>query len=1023
MDFKEYYSAREQLVKILKDDFLGPVSEDEVLTEPPVVYYISGKLYPKNILKIDDNGDVITEEDIFDDETELLSNQMYQSAMGITFSISAETKSFDIVCNVAYYDYSEEVNDEKKSIHKWTRRTLYKSISINTSDVLNKAYTKHEVFNQLYVHIRAHLSKDSKSINCIVSLVNNGVAVNSKYEELSRNTFFQPEIMITNLNSGAFCDIRKNDISVVDEETASLELIYKNYKSYAGGHGCSATWTVEDGVVKKVFTDFLPEYEVKQMMPSNCFDKKILSMAYLATAPYSEVSVGLEKAINGYNLWITDQYLASNGNDVAKANLSKCENVLNRLTESISLLSDNKVYQAFQLANETMYYQRTKKDDLSDNSITWYPFQLAFLLLEIKSIIDPNCTDRSVVDLLWFPTGGGKTEAYLGISAFILFYERVSDLGKYNTEHVSIVMRYTLRLLSLQQFERASAMICAADLLRAKNKLGSTPFSIGLWVGDSLTPNRLDEADLYLRKGESSSYSNPVQFKKCPWCGTKLGAADYFVDKQNKRMHITCNNSKCDFSSGLPIHLIDDDIYAHKPSFIISTIDKFVQIAYKDEAGSLFGAGNKNLSPSLIIQDELHLISGPLGTMSGIFEAAIQKLFENSGVTPKVIASTATIRNADNQVKALYGKACMQFPPQGIDTDDSFFAKKSTRDEKPARNYLGIMPSGISKSTAFVRIMGALLFASRYLVECGYSDEVIDSFWTHTGYFNNLRDLGSALIRVIDSVQDRFNYLRKTKFLTSYPISNEKSRYAKLYELTSRNSSSDLGEFIQNELMIPYKRKSDVEPYDFLLASNMISVGVDVSRLGSMLVIGQPIKTAEYIQATSRVGRTTPGLVVTMFNGAKTRDRSHYEQFIPYHSSFYKYVEPTGLTPFSDRARDRGLQALYVLLVRYSIPKMKDNKDAVNYSLDLPGLQEIREYILNYVRNVDPYEVTNVEKELDSIETFWNDRAEKASSLSYYNYNRDDDSLYKEDYKENSRFRMMNSMRSVESSVEVDVEE
>lgn len=1022
MDFKEYYSAREQIVKILKADFLGPVDEEEILTETPVSYYISGKLYPKNILKIDEAGEVVTDEEVFDEETELLSNQLYQSAMGISFSVSTETISFDVICSVAYYYYFEENNDDK-NIHKWKRKTIKKVVSVNTKEILKNKNVKYEIFKQLYVHIKANISKDRKSINCIVSLVNHGVANNSRYEELSKDTFFQPELVITNLEKGNFCDIRRNEISVVDEETASLELLYNNYKSYAGGHGCGANWNEKNGVVECVFTDFLPEYELKQMMPSNCFEKRILSMAYLSTASYLEVSLGLGKAVNEYKQWIANQLSKVGDNEVALSNLSKCDEVLKRLNESIVLLSDEKVYKAFQLANETMYYQRTKKDDLVDGDISWYPFQLAFLLLEIKSIIEPRSKERNIVDLLWFPTGGGKTEAYLGISAFVLFFERITDLSKYNTKHVSIVMRYTLRLLSLQQFERATAMICAADLLRLKNGLGSVPFGIGLWVGNSLTPNSIEEANLYLSRGESSNYSNPVQIKKCPWCGAKLGTTDYSIDKNNKRMNIKCNNNKCDFNSGLPIHLIDDDIYAHKPSFVISTIDKFVQLAYKDEAGSLFGAGCGHMSPSLIIQDELHLISGPLGTMSGIFETAIQKLFENDGIKPKVIASTATIRNAANQIKSLYGKECLQFPPQGIDTDDSFFAKKSNRYEKPARDYMGIMPSGVSKSTAFVRTMGALLFASRYLEEKGYSDEVIDSFWTQTGYFNNLRDLGSALVRVIDNVQDRFNYLRETKFSTTYPMANKKKRYAKLYELTSRNSSSDLGDFIQNELMIPYRKDSNIEPYDFLLASNMISVGVDVGRLGTMLVLGQPIKTAEYIQATSRVGRATPGLVVTMYNGAKTRDRSHYEQFIPYHSSFYKYVEPTGLTPFSDRARDRGLQALYVLLVRYNIPKLKGNNDAVNFSLDLQGLSEIKKYITDYVELVDPYELSNVEKELSMIEKFWDNRAKRASTLSYYNYNRDEDSLYKDDYKENSRFRMMNSMRSVEPSVEVSVEE
>jgi hypothetical protein len=467
---------------------------------------------------------------------------------------------------------------------------------------------------------------------------------------------------------------------------------------------------------------------------------------------------------------------------------------------------------------------------------------------------------------------------------------------------------------------------------------------------------------------------------------------------------------------------VDEDIYETKPSFVIGTIDKFAQVAFKEEAGCLLGVDPPN-PPELIIQDELHLISGPLGTITGLYEAAITKLCTRGSVQPKIIASTATIKNAKEQIKALYGMDYSQFPPQGISINDSFFACLSSEKEKASRRYMGILAAGTSRALTFNRIMGAMLFASRYLIDAGYSEEVIDSFWTETGYFNTLRELGSALTRIVDSVQDRYQYLKNTKFKDRYPFKSGSERYDRYFELTSRQNSNNLGEAIQNNLLISYKADALTRPYDFLVASNMISVGVDVSRLNSMLVVGQPIKTSEYIQSSSRVGRSTPGLVIVEYHPSMVRDRSFYEQFIQFHSSLYKFVEATSITPFSDRARDRGLQALYVVLCRYFVPELRGNKDAKNYRKNNPKLEAIRRYILDYVSIVDPDEVENVALEIAEIETVWEERASHSTELIYWSYVEKDTALFKKDYREGDRFRMMNSMRSVEPSVNVFVEE
>ena len=715
--------------------------------------------------------------------------------------------------------------------------------------------------------------------------------------------------------------------------------------------------------------------------------------------------------------------------EIARSNIQKCQDACNRIDYAIRLLKesaegDGKVFRAFQLANEAMLLQRRQTllksgKTFDPAKVCWYPFQLAFVLHELTSFIEPKghpgqeVPDRQMVDLLWFPTGGGKTEAYLGITAFVIFLRRLRDAS---ADGVTVIMRYTLRLLTLQQFERASILIFACELLRKKYNLGGNEISIGLWVGGNLTPNHLKDARTSINKqkqGGVDEKSNPVQIKVCPWCGEKLYAQHYDVDLVQNRMTIRCPNPHCHFHSapgGLPVHIIDDAIYQQLPTFVVATVDKFAQIPLNDKPAALFGIGNNKKPPELIIQDELHLISGPLGTMTGIYEAAISKLCERDGVCAKVIASTATIRNAANQIMALYGRNHTQFPPQGLSAEDSFFAVQSTPEEKPARQYFGVMGIGTTATTTLIRVNAAMLFATRYLATLGYPDAVVDNFWTITGYFNSLRELGGASTQILDDVQSRLDYLAKTKFVSVYPGVDTSKGYTYTEELTSRMSNSEITDIIQVKLKRSYTKDNHADVFDYLLASNMISVGVDVGRLGAMVVAGQPKTNAEYIQATSRVGRDNPGLVIAVYNASRSRDRSHYEQFLKYHSALYRYVEATSLTPFSDRARDRGLHALYVSLCRYLIENLRGNSQAINYRSDNPEVQKVEKIIIDYVRKVDPDELSAVMDELKDIQDAWDIAA--TGSLVYKS-KRNEKKLLKSD-TENDRFRTMNSMRNVD---------
>ena len=587
----------------------------------------------------------------------------------------------------------------------------------------------------------------------------------------------------------------------------------------------------------------------------------------------------------------------------------------------------------------------------------------------------PNDPEREIVDLIWFPTGGGKTEAYLGLAAFTICLERLRGGGMGTT----VLMRYTLRLLTAQQFQRASALILAIETLRVDRELGADlgaeRISIGLWVGQSLSPNSRGEARAALRSLRQDRYAkNPFQVLQCPWCGMT------FTDRQNlgyresrakdgeqRTVQFICPDEACRFghgSTGLPIAVIDEDIYDTPPTMLIGTVDKFAQIAWDDRVGRLFGIGTAGHPPALIIQDELHLISGPLGTIVGLYETAIDRLCARDGRIHKIVASTATIRRAHEQCKDLYARNSFEFPPQALRAGDSYFALEDR--EAPGRLYVGFMGTAVkSHQTALVRACSPLLQGVCYPPDepDPETPAIVDPYGTLVWYFNTLRELGHAATLCVGDIPE---YLKGLCHRLNIPY--ESRRYIReIVELTSRRGADEIPAILQ-QLEVKWRMKPvGPQPVDVLLATNMIAVGVDVSRLGLMVMSGQPKGTSEYIQASSRVGRAHPGLVVTVYAQSKSRDRSHYERFVAYHQSLYRYVEPTSVTPFSPQARERGLRGVLIALVRLmagvSLPNLID--------VNSEEIREQIEAIIARAEHVDPDEVEETRSQLEEWLAFW----------------------------------------------------
>jgi hypothetical protein len=795
-----------------------------------------------------------------------------------------------------------------------------------------------------------------------------------------------------------------------DPDELIADLHYRDVLEYAVGHGVATIAGEDTHGCKSVRTTWIPSAEIPRVDHA---DKETIGEVELAMERLGEISdlADARNCLGGlvaaYQLWINSQaaglstQLSAKQKSTAQDLINGAKVAAGRIEEGIEALGDPQCLEAFRIANRAMarsarqrFAVQQGKQPHEVEPPRWRAFQLAFILMNMSGLFDPLHTERRVVDLLFFPTGGGKTEAYLGLAAFTVVLRRLQNPGM-GSAGVSIIMRYTLRLLTLDQLSRAAALMCALELERAIHKsLGEWPFEIGLWVGSAATPNRMgkanddspgknDTAYTKLTKYRNNPRKNPapIPMEECPWCGSRFEPDCFHLEPpgsiEPRDLRVSCINMHCEFSAAnhdarLPILGVDEPIYRRLPCFLIATVDKFAALPWIGRTGGLFGnvdrfdshgfygacdpgkgtllPEGRLLPPDLIIQDELHLISGPLGTVAGIYETAIEELCKRDlgdgrQRLPKIVASTATVRRADHQIRALFGREQTAiFPPPGPNRDDSFFARTiPSTAENPGRLYLGVAAQGRSMKVVLLRSALALLARAEKLhLENGgkTSDNPCDPYMTMLSYFNSLRELGGSRRIVEDEVylqvQSRWKRKRldpddqqfRSRFIRRTPV-----------ELTSRVSTDDVAN-AKRRLAADFSREERV---DVALATNMISVGLDIVRLGLMVVFGQPKTTSEYIQATSRVGRdrNKPGLVLALLNVHKPRDRSHYERFGIYHRTFYRSVEATSVTPFSPRALDRALAGALVGLCRHHLSAMEAPTKAGEVQSHLPELQKL----------------------------------------------------------------------------------
>jgi hypothetical protein len=1010
---------RREIVRDLRWSFFGPdfsdTPEEKQMFEmvdsrksDPSGLFITGILSPMLLLNEDEDSQ---------DDSPFSKTGNSDSSFGFTFCVPKnENGLLEIGGELSTYKRGK--NSEGKSV--FIREEKEFKFRLSGQELLNLKRNYYDVIEfgpqsdkiQMAITKRLDMHNDEGEIYTL-SIIHLGKE-HSSNRSWDRTAFHVSIYASTNASFVSLPEV----LNELTEDKRKSSLLYRDVKRYAIGHGCGTQ--LNENVIRSTF---FPSVEVPVFTHKD-LDSKALDMSYWMN---DNVQLNLLEDIpNDYLNWINlniekTQGLNHSQLEVLHNNKASSFKVVERIKKGIERLkSDPNALLAFQYMNRAMLMQQVrsktemvpfkkttngfKHDSVEDWDIDdrgtwpvenqarfgkWRLFQMAFILMSLDDVCSDKKDDN--LDLIWFPTGGGKTEAYLGLSGFLLLYERlISD----DHSGVKIIMRYTLRLLTAQQFERAACLIVALEDIRLliPEMLGQKEFSIGLWVGGDVTFNKhgvstnapikkIQTSNQWfdaLSQMKSQSWSWILQ--KCPRCSREFGLkwSDskkyiYGVERNEERTKVYFS---CDCSSNrnksLPVYVVDEDVYSELPSIVIGTVDKFARLSWNPSSAKIIGVqakGSGNHSKlSLIIQDELHLLDGPLGTIAGLYEAAIDFLISRTGAKPKRIGSSATLAMAREQCRDLYGvplESVNVFPPALLDWNDNYFSYADTNSS--GRQYVGLYANGSpSNKTTQYRLFSSLLQSGGELYE-KYKDDA-EGYSTLVNYFNSTKDMGHALSLMGDDVPRELVQLRSRFNYTS-------DRWKKvdindgLVQLHG-NVKSDVVQKDMQRLTIKYEQSKHVHT---VLATNMISVGLDVPRLALMSIIHQPKSMSEYIQASSRVGRgKTPGIVFVMLSSLRMRDRSHLEDFVVTHQKMYSLVEPSSLTPYSLSSLERALPGVLIAIFRND--PQYGSREAIRGIAD-ELYDTVKEFFLKRIRLIDPLELDNFIQNYRLFCRLWNSGA------------------------------------------------
>ncbi|GHJ18179.1 helicase-related protein [Micromonospora sp. AKA38] len=1041
-------SAQEFALKHLREAYVGPDrGEDEVVLNMPDRQYAVGMLFPSTSSPRGREGSERQEADV-----DVMLGEIEEHGAGVPLAedwrpssaaISFVANRSSVSCDFSGGTYQRVVDDGPP---RW-KRTPFRFHGIQ----LSRDLPVHQISAcgvKVEVGSRWRPYRESWLVTVHVRVLTTSTGDDRSDIPLM---LFQVSLSVSPSSGGRFLEYDISHSFDMDPEAAELRLRYRNKKIFAVGHGMAADWEFDAGECSKVFLDPMPSVVVPAVETTG-FDSGSIEAEALRLDNLSRIDSQtdvivpmLDAFVEAFSIWVTSQedQVDSFGqrSHVARSITVRAREAARRMAAGVELLRaprNHSLRAAFALGMTAMRLQmlpsetRTVGGPAEPEQPRWRPFQLGFLLVALASTVDERHGDRELVDLIWFPTGGGKTEAYLGLSAVEIFRRRL--VHGVEGGGTAVITRYTLRLLTAQQFQRAASLICAMELIRLNDERakGMAPFSIGLWVGNEVTPGSRKDAKAALQrlyKAARPEEANQFQLENCPWCGADLLPAARSADPKRYGLRVLgndiiihCTRSTCQFSNELPVSVVDEVLYDEPPTILLATVDKFARLQFNPNAGRLLGLDTAFRQPSMVIQDELHLLSGPLGTTVAVFDAVIQLLLRSGGSSPKIVASTATIRASTDQVQGLYGREVALYPPAGLEGDRTFFSRPV--DNGQGRLYIGLMPQSLSQVSAVVAAAAPLIEIPEVLARDCPLAVTRDSYWTVVMYHNSLRELGRTGTLVVDDVNGRLEP-RSDRLC----LSLRRVRADRVLELTSRRGPEELPKDLRE---LGRGADQGTQAVDVVLSSNMLSVGIDIPRLALMLMVGQPKTTAEYIQATSRVGRgKNNGIVTTLFRSNRARDRSHFETFRGYHEALYRNVEPTSVTPWSIASRRRSLAGALVALMRNSIPTLAAN-DAASF-LDL-GSKQIRGSVerivsafIDLVSHSDEAEAEAASEEVWRLLREWDYRAanvrEAGGTLLYERRKPDDEALLKRFGQSGSGWLAADSMRSVEPNVAVHVRE
>lgn len=1053
-------ALREEFIGEVRSRLIGPSAPDEELREKPNKRYLTGMIFPKGASagramsdEEELSNDDATDDDL--DEIESPMDMLFQklpASIGLTFALVEQEKLIRVELGGATYERrAAEIIAEESARGKTGKSSagnaprIWKRVPLVTGDadvIVDFAAGSDGRQKQLVLGGRASLHLFIRRAQGVriatVSLVNEreteedtGVAV--------EDILFQVRMKCSPA-SGVPAYPDAPTISE-DEEAEELALQYRALPTFAVGHGCGVAWPdPEIGSVDVVAVDFMPAVEVPpvttdiESLPAKV--QEALSLFRLQDPKFDPLPA-FSALVSAYEQW-RDRLLAvvvtARFDEPKRRVLERIDAVIARMKDGIKLLSSEpKAMGIFCQANRAMLlsiarsaanrdrkpgeqYREIDLNSLDPETFRWRPFQLAFFLLSLRGLWNPTHEDRSIVDLIWFPTGGGKTEAYLAVAAFEILRRRIVEGDRGNG--TAVIKRYTLRLLTIQQFERAGSLICALETFRRAGAIpGASPISLGLWVGKDSSPNDYAGIDgaianlVKIRSTIGKVEGAKVPLKQCPVCATHIvppqkdeGDAGLGLREAGGGIEVFCPNAECSFHDSLPISFIDEFLYDNPPTMLLGTVDKFAMLAWRDEARAFFGTGRNVSPPSLIIQDELHLISGPLGTLAGIYEAAIDTAIASLGYRPKYICATATIRRADDQIRKLFGRDAALFPPPGLDAADSFFSR--AQKDVSGRLYIGAMGQGHTPTFSNVIASTALLAAGGVMRD--KVAELADTWWTLVVYHNSKRELGKTLSLARDDIPARLRALGEKRTIAG----------AGVKELSANLKDSEIPEALHLlGTAIPAK-----SALDFVACTNMLSVGVDVQRLGLMMVNGQPKTVSEYIQASSRVGRDSkrpPGIVFALFSPSKPRDRSHYEFFRAFHKGYYRHVEPTSVTPFAMPAQDRGLHGAFLALVRMVSP-LYANNHASKINDEVPKIEKLADDFLERIENARDGNIQESRACLEAFISFWTRLAsQKGTNLRFQSSGKQHAQLIRPFREPGEGWETLQSLRHVDTPLKL----